>query len=359
MVVSINDSETTLWDQFEYAGDPDDFVWVLPVSGGEEVDIGLADQSFFQYLADQTAVTLTGPAPRGSSSGFSLGCAASSAPASADETRSVTVYSSEVVGPYETAVIGSEDANSLTDWLAENGYVIPEALEPTIAHYVDEGMSFAVLRLAPNAGVSQMQPVRVTTPGTHVSFPLRMVAAGIAESVALELYIIAEGRWEAQNFPNAMIPASELAYDLNAGIFNYDEVAADLLAAGDGRTWLTEFSDLVYGPSVGAVYYTDDTGEHSPYDDWYVATRDLPGSTDVTVTRMRADLPANALAEDLILQASTLAPVTGQYFVNNSYDSTDTSEGSSGGALSFLFLLAGVIAFVSRPRRWRHAHARS
>ncbi len=344
MVVSINDSETTLWDQFEYAGNPEDFVWVLPVSGGADVQIDVAQQSFFQYLNGATAVTLYGPVTGSGGGGFSLGCGASAAAAGASDSR-VTVYSSEVVGPYETVVIGSDDAMSLTGWLTDNGYAIPESLTPTIAHYVDEGMSFAVLRLSPDAGVSQMQPVRVTVPGAQVSFPLRMVAAGIGETVSLELFLIAEGRWEVQNFPNAEIADEDLTYDAASGTFDYDAVASELLGQEGGRTWLTEVSQTVAAPYVTAGDPT------SPQEDWLVATRGLSSSSQATVTRMRAELPANALSEDLILQASEQPPRFATYYVTAQTEGAVIGNGDGGDGTPALLLLACALAWIAWPRR--------
>ena len=63
--------------------------------------------------------------------------------------------------------------------------------------------------------------MRVTTPGVNVTFPLRMVAAGVADSVALELFIIADGRYEIANFPNLEIPRDELTFNPSNGTFNY------------------------------------------------------------------------------------------------------------------------------------------
>lgn len=33
MVLSLSKTESTLWDQFSYSGNPKDFAWVLPIHG--------------------------------------------------------------------------------------------------------------------------------------------------------------------------------------------------------------------------------------------------------------------------------------------------------------------------------------
>jgi MYXO-CTERM domain-containing protein len=316
MAVSISTTQTTLWDQIEYAGDPEDFVWVLPIQG--EVLVELADNAFFEALSGVTTVNLQGTFPplrtrcpdpcagsfRGSPS------SAADAGTAADSSTSVTVYGEAVVGPYETVTIGSEDPTALITWLQDNGYAVPDETLPMIAHYVEEGLNFSVLRLSPNAGVNQMQPVRVTTPGMMPVFPLRMVGAGVQDSVGLDLYIIAEGRYGAANFDVLEVDRSRLAYDWDTSSFNYLDVFSDTLAEAGGRAWITEYAQ----PEGQWSYYVQsyqsygDDGEISyAMDDFVLATEGIPAPY---LTRLRTDLAPEFLDEDLILSASTEGDVS-------------------------------------------------
>lgn len=356
MVVALNATETTLWDQFEYNGDPEDFVWVLPIANHEGVEIELADQAFFLYLQERTTVTLQGPAPpsRGGSGGFGCGSSNAALAPSADMTSEVEVYSQGVVGPYETLVLGSDSGMSLVDWLQANGYAVSDALVPTIMHYIERDMDFVVLRLTPNAGVNQIQPVRVTTPGLSMTFPLRMISAGAGVDVSLELYVIAEGRYEAQNFPNAEIHELELVFDWSDQTFDYDVVREDKLAQDGGRTWLTEFSDQVDGADVFSSTFVDGEGVvHRPTTDWFVAVRNLQSTP--WITRMRAVLPTSALIEDLELRASLLGRRPGFYLVTRERNRPDDGLApivATGGRLwPILLYLVPVLAFLLLRRR--------
>src|SRR3954462_2634215 len=60
MIFSISQVETTLWDQFSYAGDPTSFAWVLPIKGS--VTVGLSSDALFQNLEAQTTVGVNPPA---------------------------------------------------------------------------------------------------------------------------------------------------------------------------------------------------------------------------------------------------------------------------------------------------------
>jgi len=310
MAVAISPAETTLWDQFQYAGDPEDFVWVLPIAG--ETLVELADNAFFDALDQSTRITLQGtfpplqtfcPDPCGG--GLAFPSASRGGEDGSPTEDPVTVYGTAVVGPYETATIGSDDPEALLSWLQTNGYAVPDEILPIIAHYVDRGLNFAVLKLHPNAGVNQMQPVRVTTPGMMPVFPLRMISAGTAGSVGLELYILAEGRWEAQNFEMLEVPPSALIYDWATSRFNYNEAFDRVLADAGGRAWITEFAQpgdrgWQYNLQSWTTYDEDGTA-HSSADDFAVVTRSIAAPH---LTKIRTDLDVGFLDQDLILQAS-------------------------------------------------------
>lgn len=304
MALALGEEQTTLWDQFQYQGEPEDFVWVLPVVAPEGVEVELAEDVFFQALQQSTQITLQGPTPSPSGGGGGgIGCASSSdslsSPAATD--TGVTVYAEETVGPYETVVLGSEDGGTLVSWLQERGYAVPEALLPTIQHYIDLDASFVVLRLSPNAGVDRMQPVRVSCPGAGVMLPLRMIAAGVVDEVSLELFVFAEGRMEAANFGNAEVDRTALTYDQGSASFNYDDLAEEALQLDGRMVWLTEAAML--SPNLGQVdiWDADLRGSSRPVDDWAKVQAIVPGSY---LTRMRAVLPFNALSRDLLLAPS-------------------------------------------------------
>ena len=305
MAVSMTPEETTLWDQIEYAGDPEDFVWVLPVRGG--VPVELADNAFFEALEQQTRITLQAPQPPRTFCSDPCGGSAfdsTGAPSADGGAGRVTVHHQAAIGPYETATIGSEDPDALVEWLRGNGYAVPDAVLPTIAHYTDQGMDFAVLRLSPNFGVTQMQPVRVTMEGLNPAFPLRMVSAGVVGKVGLELFVFAEGRYGPMNFEGVEVDRSALTFDWNDNSFNYDELYADAATTAEGRVWVSEYAMQLDGTSIGYYEsYDPETGErHSAADDWAVVTRNL---SEPYLTRLTSDLPAEFLTEDLILGAST------------------------------------------------------
>jgi len=258
MIFSISQDQTTLYDEIEYSGSPKDFAWVLPVKG--TVTVGLSADILFQTINALTATVITSPPtgcppPPTCGGGGGGGCLAggsSSASAPSDFAAdggaalgghgAVTVTSQKQVGPYETVQLHSTDGSALTDWLAAHKYVLSKADAPVIAAYVADHFDFLALRLAPGEGVHAMQPVRVTSKGASISLPLHMVAVGTGATTGITIWVVADGRWEPQNFPTFTISDSDIAWDWASQSSNYETVRLAKEATFKGRGWQIESS---------------------------------------------------------------------------------------------------------------------
>jgi hypothetical protein len=323
MIFSISQTETTLWDQFDYMGDPTSFAWVLPVKG--MVDVGLSSDALFENLNQQTAVQvapppLNCPPPPGcyggvsgsSSGGFNgAGGAGGGGP--------VTVVAQSVVGPYETVTLHSTDPNALGDWLTMHGYVIPTGFAPVIGAYITEGFDFLALRLIPGMGITSMKPVRVTSAGAGTSLPLRMIGAGVGVTTPITLWVFGEGRYQPTNFPTFTITEDQVVWDFASSSSNYAALRQAGIDATMGRGWLLETSSpfSMYNLSSPlqslAMYdplnsgYADDMGNGASA----ALMADLDklfggiNTSALWLTRMHAELPRTALDTDLGLGAAS------------------------------------------------------
>lgn len=244
MALSISTTQTVLWDQIRYSGDPSEFAWVLPVRAGATIE--LSNDAFFSALDASTQPVIYAPQTYGGAYGCGLtGCASETAASSASDgpaAGQVQILSQSVVGPYETVTLRATDPGALRRWLTGHAYAIPPAIGPTIDAYVAESFDFIALRLRPDCGERSMQPVRIVTKGADPTLPLRMVAAGIGARVGLTLYIISEGRWQPQNFPHAEVETKSILWDRTQNRSNYEPLVEALMTAGEGRTWVTEYA---------------------------------------------------------------------------------------------------------------------
>lgn len=382
MALAIHPDVTTLWDQIEYAGEPDNFAWVLPIRGA--VVVGLGSDAFIDGLDKTTNPTILGPqvfcnAPPQPSGGFNGGgsgedysnssscggCMSSSdsadmAMSAASDTgmgglasdggvpdEGVVITERKSVGPYETVQIHGDDSESILGWLKRNGYSIPATIEPVINKYIAEKFDFLAVRLAPKSDVHSMKPIRVSWRGATPMLPLRMVAAGVGDSVGIKLFVIGDGRWKTKNFATYTISSEDLVWDFKASRSNYTKLRADKAGLQDMHAFALETSIDVYGSALptrdpdesdgGLNMDASEAGETSVSDaadasdaPGEAATdadvTDAPGgydggappvvsstATDVEiafgkrsyrrVTRLRADLPVRHLNVDLELEA--------------------------------------------------------
>jgi hypothetical protein len=401
MVFKVSAEETILWDQVRYTGAPEEFAWVLPVHEGAKIE--LSRNEFIASLDAVTQTTVQGPSRScraagggpvtnyAPSSGGGGGCGSSvdeaavasgggsptddkSAGADVDggaETPNIQVVAQSVIGPYQALTLHSKNGQGISDWLTQNKFAIPDNVKPTIDAYTSEGFDFIALRLRPGTGVQAMRPVRVVTQGMDASLPLRMVAAGIGAHVGLTLWVIGEGRYAAQNFPNGMIDDSQLTWDAKQGRSNLTQLETDELAKDNGTHWITQAAgpqtltvdnsatsviNNVFTKTLYSTYQstcitnpprqkpcsedqlpTGDAGAGDAgtpdtcteyvsgcdgYDDLDVASRGLHDG-DVWVTRMRADLPAASLQTDFQLQASEQTPISAIHKANVFLDPND------------------------------------
>ncbi len=295
MAFSISPTQTVLWDQVRYTGNPIEFAWVLPIRPGARVE--LASNQWLAALDASTETTISGPVPRqcsngsfaggggggGGGCGFGGSSSADSFSAnsgSAEEldagfngSPAVQVVDEEVVGPYDAVTLHSTDAGALETWLVSNGFLIPDAIRPIVNQYVSEKFDFIALKLRPGETVRAMQPVRVITPGADPTLPLRMVAAGIGAYVGLTLFVVSEGSYHPANFPDATIDFNTLTWSGLQSRSNYTALADAAMKAGDGRGWLTEAAS----PPALFSTYAGSLGSSAPnpglYDAYYGSCR--------------------------------------------------------------------------------------
>ncbi len=398
MIFSISPTQTTLYDEIKYSGSPASFAWVLPIAG--PVTVGLSADEVFAALEQSTKTEIVAPVlppcPSCNCGGLGAFPASNAGSGSGSSSGAVTVLSEQTVGPYATVQLASTDPSALETWLTTNGYVVSADVQPIIAAYVADGFDFLALKLAPGQGVRAMRPVRVTTPGAGLTLPLRMVAAGTGATVGITLWVIADGRYEPDNFPFFTISPSDLTWDWAMNQSTYTTVQIQKESDAQNSAWQIE-SSLVLSPYTienavingVAVSGSGSGGSSSGGASGYMAipgpdggtsqteaeaqTEDLAalfpeGNASVRITRMRADLIHSALANDLVLRAaddqSTLSNV---YQVTQSVNAPQcpvcncagTPNGSNGSSSSggttvvpVLHKSSGCSAATSDPDAW-------
>ncbi|MDC3954144.1 DUF2330 domain-containing protein [Polyangium jinanense] len=250
MALSISPKQTVLWDQIQYNGDPESFAWVLPVKPGAVIEVS-TDAWFDTLDAATTTQIFQAPVDCGNGSSGGFGCSESLAGRAFSDAEggsnggggpSVTVVHRGTVGPYQTVTLSTDTPGALNTWLDVAGYDIDPSTQPVIDAYIAEKFDFIAIKLVPGKDVKAMTPVRVVQPGISPTLPLRMVAIGSGANVAITLFMITEGRWEAKNFNNVVAPVDLLSWDFKTQSSNYGELRTKVLEQNGGASWLTAFA---------------------------------------------------------------------------------------------------------------------
>jgi MYXO-CTERM domain-containing protein len=326
MILSVGMTQSTLYDQIEYAGEPEDFGWVLPIVG--TVDIGVSSDLIFNQLGFDSSVEVRKPIQEcpeiycdwEDDASFGAGTSGAGGAGGVDENGGVEVLAEETVGPYETVQLQADDPNALNLWLAENGYNVPTDVQPVIDAYVGDGFNFLAMKLAPGAGIDRMAPVRITTEGSNAVLPLRMVAAGTGATTTITLWLLGEGRYEPSNFPSFTIDPEHVVWNYDTSESNYADLRQSAYDASQGFGWLVESStsysvDAFRNNVLNVVSFApDQSGYDDGTGDWEAieaaAMEDLDvlfGGLDpasVHLTRVRAELSREALGTDLLVGAA-------------------------------------------------------
>jgi hypothetical protein len=344
MLLAVSGTQSTLYDQIEYSGSPSSFAWVLPIHG--TVIVGLSADVLFDSIDTLTATQIIPPpqncpSPNCAFNFPAQGLTGAAADAGAADAAAVQVLTQAIVGPYETVQLHSTDSSALDTWLTGNGYNIPAAVQPILAAYVSEGFDFLAMKLLPNEGVQAMRPVRVTTSGASLSLPLRMASIGTGAITGITIWVVADGRYEPQNFPYFHIDDSQLVWDWSQNISNYTTLRVQNEANLKNAGWEIESSiglneQLITNVIMsGGQYYGNGLASSAPIgatqdylpvgdpdagaeagagsyesaeqvrdDDITALFAGLTGPT-VRVTRIRSDIAQAAMTSDFVLEASS------------------------------------------------------
>ena len=204
------------------------------------------------------------------------------------------VLAQENVGPYATVQLHSTDSGALDAWLTTNGFDIPAAVQPILDAYVMGGFDFLAMKLLPNQGVQAMRPVRVTMPGASLSLPLRMASVGTGAVTGITIWVVADGRYEPQNFAFFHIDDSQLVWDWSTNPSNYTTLRVQEEATLKNAGWEIESSIALNEQLItntitsGGQYFGSGAASNAPVD----ASQDyLPvGSADAGAERRRRGL---------------------------------------------------------------------
>ena len=238
------DGSTSAIIQIQYTGFAEDFSWILPISSpitGEDIEVPETAMTAFTELEIATVPIFIPPQPpkcvEDAFDDMVLGAVAESA---ADDSG-VTIFDSGEVGPYEFDVVGSEDPDALIIWLRDHDYQVTEQMEPLINVYVEEQFVFLAMRLQPDQGAQDIQPVKVTYDSSLPMIPLRLTAVAANPDMAIIIWIYGDNQAVPDNYAHMEIADDELTF-FTFGGHNYRQLMGERADEFGGQAFITEYA---------------------------------------------------------------------------------------------------------------------
>ncbi len=239
IIFTINDDDTvSAYVQINYTGSAPDFSWVVPIPSVPGLDV--ADIASFDELSMLTAPIFIPP--------NMPDCAPIMVPMAAMEDSSVTddnvdVLASGEVGPYAYDVITSPDPQAMIDWLRDNEYRILPEMEPLIAVYNEENMVFLAMKLQPDQGAQDIQPIVMTYESTQPMIPIRLTAVAANPNMTVLTWIFGDAQAVPTNYAHPTIDDANIRGDfLTVDGTNYLSLLDQTVDLYDGRAFVTEYA---------------------------------------------------------------------------------------------------------------------
>jgi hypothetical protein len=104
-----------------------DFSWIVPVQSEEDPEVRASNNEIFDLLEDIFAVDVRSDWNQYSSS-YNYGSTSSG----------IEVIEIKEIGVYDLVIVWADDAETLTDWLEDNGYDVPNKFENIIEDYIEK-----------------------------------------------------------------------------------------------------------------------------------------------------------------------------------------------------------------------------
>jgi uncharacterized protein (TIGR03382 family) len=240
IVFAVEDGHVTAHIQISFAGEAEDFAWVIPVASKPEIAVGA--QSLFTTLRNATEPQwyLEWDYTTECSMNWGWDAEADGAGAPSAGGGGVNVIDEKEVGPYQTVTLESDDASELVAWLNANGFDQPPESTPLIEHYLAQDMLFVALKLKQDAGVGDIQPVVLDFEESQPCVPLILTQIAATPDMPVRAYILGEARAIPTNWFHVELNQKKIDW-LNYGS-NYEQVVTQAVDEASGHGFVTEYA---------------------------------------------------------------------------------------------------------------------
>jgi Uncharacterized protein conserved in bacteria (DUF2330) len=242
------DNQIVAHIQIQYAGDAQDFGWLVPLPSLPVLDLGTDE--LFTKLSAATQPTYTldysypdwnacthdifgGGAQSGAADmGASLGDGGAAAPS--------PLVIEDSIGPYDYAVLKADDKTAMLDWLKANRYFVPGGTDAVLAPYLHPGAYVLALKLKSGKSAGDLQPIVLRYTSDLPMIPIALTSTGAQPHMGIAVWLLGDGRAIPRNYYHTVLNDAQLEWRSGS---NYRDVLIRAVAEAPGKhSFVTEYA---------------------------------------------------------------------------------------------------------------------
>jgi len=228
--------------QIQYQGPAKDFSWIVPTPTQPTLKVGT--ERLFQALRNNTRPTFQVEMERTEgecgAEDFMMATRAGPTMVGGAEAKGVTVVEEKPVGPFDTAILQANDSAVLKQWLTDNEYVVPPAVDPLLDPYVAGKYYFIALKLRKDRDAGDMQPITFTYAATKPGIPIRLTGVAATPDMGVFVWVFGKHRAVPDNYRHAAINEARIDWFGQGG--NYAQVVTEAMNEAGGQAFVTDYA---------------------------------------------------------------------------------------------------------------------
>ena len=194
-------NQVTAMVQIQFVGNPSDFSWVVPVPSTPEFELGSNTAFNDLELATRPQFNLEQTGSGCFIDDIVFSPVGTDADGTAESSSGgVVVESTQDVGGYTVTLISGDNAESISQWLADNNFDLTSQGAELLAPYIEEQMKFVAVRLQQDRGTGSIQPLILKYESDKPVIPIRLTAVAALEDMGVLVWLLGDARAVPENF---------------------------------------------------------------------------------------------------------------------------------------------------------------
>jgi uncharacterized protein (TIGR03382 family) len=250
ILFSIESGKVTAHIQIQYAGNAEEFGWLLPLPSVPTLELG-TDELFNQLITqtqpkyrlqrrfegdcvfNRVARGPGGPAPTSAGSGGGAFEDASGGP--------TPLVLRDTIGPYDYAVLRADNKDAMLGWLDANRYFVPAGTDGAVGPYIRPGAYFLALKLRSGQSAGDLQPVVVHYSSDLPMIPIVLTSVAAQPNMGIQVWMLGAGRAIPRNYYHTVV--NDALIDWGSAGQNYNDVIIRAVGEAPGKhSFVTEYA---------------------------------------------------------------------------------------------------------------------